>query len=231
MQILFFSVLATTFASLAMVLVLSLNAAYDFSSALLPYRGSGMLEVWIAGLGAWTGFQTIFFFASPVYLIFLVNLLSLLLLTVLFLMTMISPPLRTAHYPLMFVPLGITALTYLLALLSSYAVRKARDTEGKRLMQVLAERHAEEGMNGRGRVNASERRAAQREHEEEIAQALVGMQGNGFWKGLARGLKAVLGFIGSLAGVTVVTVSLERQSTRGNESKLTCFVTYFAYSY
>jgi hypothetical protein len=64
MQILFFSVLATTFASLAMVLILSLNAAYDFSSALLPYRGSGMLEVWIAGLGAWTGFQTIFFSSS-----------------------------------------------------------------------------------------------------------------------------------------------------------------------
>lgn len=52
MQILFFGILATTFASLAMALVLALNAAYDFTSALLPYRGSGMLEVWIAALGA-----------------------------------------------------------------------------------------------------------------------------------------------------------------------------------
>lgn len=210
MQILFFSVLATTFASLAMVLILSLNAAYDFSSALLPYRGSGMLEVWIAGLGAWTGFQTIFFFASPVYLIFLVNLLSLLFLLVLFLMTMISAPLRRAHYPLMFVPLGITALTYVLSLLASFAVRRARDNEGKRLMQVLAARHAEEGMthgNGRNRVNAAERVAAQHEHEQEIAQALVGMEGNGFWKGLVRYTKAFLGFVGSLAGVTVTVVS------------------------
>jgi hypothetical protein len=210
MQILFFSVLLTTFLSLALVLVLSLNAAYDFSSALLPYRGSGMLEVWIAGLGAWTGLQTIFFFASPVYLIFLVNLLSLLLLSILFLMTMISPPLRRAHYPLMFIPLGITAATYVLSLIASAAVRRAREAEGKRIMQVLAERHAEEGLahhGGNGRINAQERRNAQREHEEHIAQALVGMEGNSWWKNLVSYTKAFFGFVGALGGVTVVVVS------------------------
>jgi hypothetical protein len=36
---------------------------------------------------------------------------------------------------------------------------------------------------------------------------LVGMEGNGFWKGLVRYAKAFLGFVGSLAGVTVTVVS------------------------
>lgn len=208
LQLLFFSIIVLTFLSLAQLLVLALNAAYDFSSVLLPYRGSGMLEVWVALLGAWTGLQAIFFFATPVYLIFLSNLLSMILLLSFFVLTFASPPLRRAHYPLMFVPLGVTALTYILATLASYFVRRAKDGEGKRLMQILAERHAEEGrIAGRGRVNASERRAAERRHEEEIAQALVGMEGRSFWRGIVTYVRGFFGFIGSLTSVTIMVVS------------------------
>lgn len=218
MRTVFLAILFATFLSLAMFLVLTFNVAYGFASILLPYRGSGMLEIWVAALGAWTGFQTLYFFASPVYLIFLLNMLSLLVLGVLFLMTVISPPLRRAHYPLMWLPLGVTALTYVLALVAFYYVHKARDKEGKRLMQILAERHAEEGFSGRGRTNAAERRSARREREEEIAQVLVGMESRSWWKSFVSTFNTVLGFIGSLAGVTVAIVSHGRQKVRLSES-------------
>lgn len=223
MSILFFLLLLFTFLDLVLTLVLALNAGFDLNDAFFwaPHRGSGLLEVWVALLGSWAGAGAIFFvrrrraicfpvssdayplfsqFSSPVFLLFLTNALSLITILPIFLLTIISPPMRRAHYPFLALPLGLTAFTYLLCLLASFFVRRAHDKQAKHLMTMIARRQAE-------RSSGSSPRRRQQE-EEEMARVMVGLEGGTFsLRRIWAFVKSVMGFVGGLIGLLVMVVS------------------------
>jgi hypothetical protein len=62
----FFLLTLLTFISIVLTILLALNTAYDLTAAIkwAPYRGSGFLEVWIAGLGAWCGIGALMFVSN-----------------------------------------------------------------------------------------------------------------------------------------------------------------------
>jgi hypothetical protein len=152
-------------------------------------------------------------FSTPIYLLFLTDALTFLLLLPILVLTLSSPPLRRSHYPLMALPLATTLLTYLVALLSSALVRRAKETEGKRVVRmVTAARHAEDGGGAASSGSAATTthdRDRERRQEEDVARALVGLEGGRYWGRRVWGwVKAVLGFLAGLVGATVVVVSL-----------------------
>jgi hypothetical protein len=116
----------------------------------------------------------------------------------------------------MALPLATTLLTYLVALLSSALVRRAKETEGKRVVRmVTAARHAEDGGaaaatagTAAGTTTTTHDRDRDRRQEEDVARALVGLEGGRYWGRRVWGwVKAVLGFLAGLVGATVVVVS------------------------
>ncbi|KAJ9112734.1 hypothetical protein QFC22_006236 [Naganishia vaughanmartiniae] len=166
-------------------------------------------------------------FSQPISLLLLTNLFSLVLLLPLFLLTIISPPLRREYYPLLALPLGATVLTYLLAIGASIAVSRAREKEGRRVLQSLARRHGlrtapdserqatvvKTTSNGDGTRTTTAatattapaaRSAAQ---EEQVARVLVGMESSGYLGTIWSWIRALAAFIGGLLGAMCLVVS------------------------
>ncbi|ORY34831.1 hypothetical protein BCR39DRAFT_132887 [Naematelia encephala] len=164
----------------------------DFSSLTPPYRGSGFFEFWLSAVGSWIGLGGVLFHSHPSYLYFLTSLITFVLHIPIILLLFLSPPLRSAHLPLGVVPLGLTALTVIFALLSNYLVRRAKRREGERICRMLTDAAGRE--RGAG--------------EEGTARALVGIQGKGIWGGFVSFISGIVGLIAGLAGVVLVTLLL-----------------------
>jgi uncharacterized membrane protein YbhN (UPF0104 family) len=162
-------------------------------------------------------------FSQPIALLLLTNLFSLILLLPIFLLTIISAPLRRAHYPLLWLPLGLTVATYALAIGASLAVSRAREKEGRRVLQVLARRHGLHAgqepvpvaqtttrtANGVQTTTTTAGRASPRSaaQEEHVARVLVGMESRSYLSTLWNWTRALAGFVGGLAGATCLVVS------------------------
>jgi len=89
------------------------------------------------------------------------------------------------------VPLTVSLLTHILTLLANFLVRRARRIESERVIRRLTE-------------------AAQRERvgeDENVARAIVGMQGKGIWGRFVGFIGGILGLVAGLAGMILVVVS------------------------
>lgn len=165
-------------------------------------------------------------FSQPIALLLLTNLFSLIVLLPIFLLTIISKPLRKEHYPLLFLPLALTVATYVIAIAASVAVSRAREKEGRRVLQVLARRHGLRGEEPAATVAKTTTRTANgvrtttttaartspvptrsAAQEEHVARVLVGMESRGYLSTLWNWARALAGFIGGLAGATCLVVS------------------------
>lgn len=120
----------------------------------------------------------------------------------------------------MFLPLGLTVATYVVAIAAALGVNRAREKEGRRVLQVLARRHglqsaepvvAQQTTTTNGvqttttaRASPAARSAAQEEH---VARMLVGMEKRGYLAMIWGWIRALAGFIGGLAGATCLVVS------------------------
>ncbi|KAK8849618.1 hypothetical protein IAR55_004953 [Kwoniella newhampshirensis] len=191
LQAAFFSLVLLTFASFVLTIILFLNTVMDFSIKFLPYRGSGFAEFWVSLIGSWISLGGVLFFSHPSYLFFLTTLIALLLHIPIILLVFISKPLRLAHSPLILIPLTLTALTLVFTLLSNYLVRRAKMLESQRICRMLTD--------AAGRERAG---------DENVARALVGVQGRGFWGRIFGFIGGLVGLIAGLAGVIVVTLLL-----------------------
>jgi hypothetical protein len=117
----------------------------------------------------------------------------------------------------MFLPLGLTVATYIIAIAAALAVSRAREKEGRRVLQVLARRHhlrsgettiatttTANGVQTTAHTAPGARSAAQEEH---VARVLVGMEKRGYLATIWGWIRALAGFVGGLAGATCLVVS------------------------
>lgn len=180
-------------------------------------------------------------FSQPIALLLLTNLFSVIILLPIFLLTIISKPLRKSQYPLMFLPLGLTVATYAIAIAASIAVSRAREKEGRRVLQVLARRHglrSEEPVavaktttrtsNGVRTTTTTAARtspvpARSAAQEEHVARVLVGMESRSYLSTLWNWVRALAGFVGGLAGATCLVVSLLLSLTRLELTRSSCY--------
>jgi hypothetical protein len=124
-------------------------------------------------------------------LFFFTTLLSLCLLVPILLLSLLSPPLKRIHNPLLLLPLLLTLFTGLLTLLSSFLVRRARTKESRRVVRMVTD--------GVGQGHAV--------GDEVVARALVGMDKRKWYHKVLSFLGGVVGFIAGLASLLLVLVS------------------------
>jgi hypothetical protein len=132
-------------------------------------------------------------FSHPSFLFFFTSLLTTVLLFPVLLLVLISPSLKTAHAPLILIPLLTTMATLLFTILSNYLVRRAHTKESQRVVRMLTDAAG----------------SARREGDEAVARALVGLEAPGVWNKIVGFFSGIIGLIAGLASLIIVTVSLQ----------------------
>lgn len=129
-------------------------------------------------------------FSHPPFVFFLTTLFTFILHVPVLVLVLLVQPLKSAHAPLILVPLGLTAATAFFTLLSNYLVRRARYNESQRVVRMLTDAAARESRNS----------------EEATARALVGVQGKGVWGRFLGFIGGIAGLLAGLAALILVTV-------------------------
>jgi hypothetical protein len=136
-------------------------------------------------------------FSHPSFLFFFTSLLTTVLLFPVLLLVLISPSLKTAHAPLLLIPLLTTMATLLFTILSNYLVRRAHTKESQRVVRMLTDAAG----------------SARREGDEAVARALVGLEAPGVWNKIVGFFSGIIGLVAGLASLIIVTVSLQVSRT------------------
>ena len=125
-------------------------------------------------------------FSHPSKIFFITSLIAFLLHIPLTMLLLLSPALRATHWPFILLALVPTALMVIFSLLANYLVRRAKWLESMRIYRMLPA-HG---------------------NEDNWAQAVYGLREKGFWHGLARIVRGIIGLISGLAAALIVSVSI-----------------------